>query len=497
MNHGHKGEDAMSLDKTLSRRNFIRSSAAAMGMVCLPNVGPVPGIDDPSSLNDPRPWEITNDYTGRLCYNENPLGPSPKALKAIKKAASMAHRYPDWFSTTLESRIAEHHGLQQYNICASTGATGVIRLIADAFLSIEDEMITATPSYMQMASDATANGAKVVYVPVDENHVIDLQGISQAIGPKTKLISLVNPNNPPGTIVNKTDMEAFLNEVPAGVVVVVDEAYHYYVDSSNYESCIRFVQEGLPVIVVRTFSKAHGLAGARIGYSVASSEYTALITSSQLFGMVSNLGQAAAEAALNDTEHINNTISVNTVAKSVLETQFTDLGLDFIPSETNFMMFDTGTDAASVASQLASLGYSVRTGWDMPQHIRISTGLISEMHGFVEALKDILHGDSLSPGKRNGEVPKAFGLHSLYPNPFNTQCKIEFSTTGNEKVMLTIYDTLGRKVRSLVNTPLSSGVHHIPWDGKNAHGNGAASGVYIIHLTQGELAESSQITLIK
>jgi len=467
----------------------MRSSATAMSFAYLFKVGLV--------VDDPRPGKGTDDYTGRLCYNENPLGPSPAAFEAMKEAASMAHRYPDWYSSTLENRIAEHHGLQQNNICASTGATGVIRLIADAFLSPGDEMITATPTYFQMASDATANGATVIEVPVDENYVIDLEGILQAIGPSTKLISLVNPNNPLGTIISKADMEAFLNELPAGIVVVVDEAYHHYVHSPNYESCIRFVEEGLPVIVVRTFSKAYGLAGARIGYSVASSEFTALISSSQLFGMVSNLGQAAAEAALSDTEHVNNTITVNDLAKDYLETEFTNLGLDFIPSETNFMMFDTDTVAEPVAYQLASRGYQVRTGWGMRQYIRVSTGLMNEMQGFIEALKDILDLGMCKGRNKSGEIPSTFGLNSIYPNPFNSQCTIKITTLGNEKAMLSIYDTLGRKVRSLVNYPLQPGVHHIPWDGKNAQGNMVSSGVYIIHLIQGEFAESSNITLIR
>lgn len=474
-------------DKAVSRREFIRSSATAMSLVYLSGIGPV----------REEPFIVNNDYTGRLCYNENPLGPSPQALAAIKKAASMAHRYPDWYSSTLESSIAEYHGLHQNNICAGTGATEVIRLIANAFLSPGEEMITATPTYFQMAYEATAKGATVLEVPVDERYVIDLQAISQAVGPKTKLISLVNPNNPLATIINKTDMEAFINELPAGIVVVVDEAYHHYVHCPDYESCIRFVEEGLPVIVVRTFSKAYGLAGARIGYSVASPDYTALISSSQLFGMVSNLGQAAAEAALNDTGHVTNTITLNDVAKNHLETGFNALGLEFIPSETNFMMFNTGTHADSIASQLASRGYQVRTGWGMRQHIRISTGLIHEMHGFIEALEEILGLRAYRRIRKSVEIPKTFGLNSVYPNPFNSQCKINITSCSEEKILLTIYDMLGRRVRCLVNYPLQPGTHTISWDGKDVLGNTVASGVYLVHLIQGEFAQSVGVTVIR
>ncbi|UCE17870.1 MAG: aminotransferase class I/II-fold pyridoxal phosphate-dependent enzyme [Gemmatimonadota bacterium] len=479
----------MALEKTLSRRNFLRSSASAMGLVYLSVVEP--------EMYDHTPGVHAVDYPGRLCYNENPLGPSPQARAAMSKAVAMAHRYPDWFCSNLESRIAAHHGLQQNNICVGAGATEVIRLIADAFLGPGDEMITATPTYSQMGYDATSNGASVVEIPVDENYDIDLQGIFEAIGSNTRMISLVNPNNPLARVINKTDMEAFIREVPTGIVVVVDEAYHHYVHSPDYESCIRFVDEGLPVVVVRTFSKAFGLAGARIGYAVASSEYTPLIASTQLFGTVSNLGQAAAEAALNDMNHVNNTVAINDEVKGFLETEFTHLGLDFIPSETNFMMIDVGTDAETVVSQLASRGFLVRSGWGMRHHIRVSTGLMHEAVSFVGALKDVLDLGFHYGLKGSGESPKTFGLNSVYPNPFNSQCKIKITAHRDENVSLTIYDTLGRKVRSLVHHPLRAGVHYIPWDGKNAHGNSVASGVYIISLIQGECAESSRVTLIR
>ena len=161
------------------------------------------------------------------------------------------------------------------------------------------------------------------------------------------------------------------------------------------------------------------------------------------------------------------------------------------------MMIDTERDAEWVVSQLASRGYLVRCGWGMRQHIRVSTGLMHEAVGFVEALKDVL-GLRFRYGRKSvGEQPKNFGLNSVYPNPFNSECKIKMTTLYNENVSLTIYDTLGRKVRSLVHHPLRSGVHHISWDGKDAHGKSVASGVYIINLIQGEFAESSKVTVIR
>jgi len=474
----------MGINQNLTRREFLQASVVGLSFMYLPGIGRVKAR--PFAMMSPE------DYFGRLCYNENPLGPSPLALDAMQKAASDANRYPDWYSSILESDIARHHRLAANNICAGTGATEIIRLIADAFLSAGDEMITATPTYFRMAYEATANGASVVYVPVDENYLIDLDAISQAITPSTRLISLVNPNNPLATCIHKADMEVFINALPSGIVVVVDEAYHHYIHTPDYESCIRFVTEGLPVIVVRTFSKAYGLAGARIGYSVASPGYTAQIASSQNFGMVSNLGQAAAQAALNDTQHVTDTITLNDQAKRILITGFIDLGLDYIPSETNFMMFNTGTNASWVVSELAARGFLVRTGWGMPQHIRVSTGLLEEMHKFIAALDDILN-----QGISERETPPTFGLNRIYPNPFISKCTIKITTFGSEKVFLSIYDASGRKVQTLVNQVLKPGVHHITWDGRDVHGRRVASGVYIINLLQGEFAASAKITLIR
>ena len=162
----------MGTTKNLTRREFLQVSAAGLSFMYLPGIGRVRA----------RPFGLVNfgDYFGRLCYNENPLGPSSFALDAMQQAASEANRYPDWYSSALESQIARHHSLETSNICAGAGATEIIRLIADTFLSSGDEMVTATPTYFQMAYEATANGATVVHVPVDGNHLIDLDSIDEA-----------------------------------------------------------------------------------------------------------------------------------------------------------------------------------------------------------------------------------------------------------------------------------------------------------------------------
>jgi len=478
----------MAANNGISRRGFLgttAAAAAALSFVQIPGAGRV--------CAQPYRKAVTADYVGRLCYNENPLGPAPAALTAMQEACTLAHRYPDWFSGGLESRIAEYHGLSSANVCAGAGATEVIRLIADALLGPGDEVVTATPTYTQMGNEAVANGASVVHVPVDENHAIDLDAILAAVGPATTMVSLVNPNNPVATIVDKTVLESFAETLPDDVVVVVDEAYHDYVHSPDYESCIRYIHDGKPFIVVRTLSKAYGLAGSRVGYALGAPEYIGQIGSSQLFGTVSRPSQAAAEAALDDPAHVANTVVLNDQAKAMLEDGFTALGLDFIPSHTNFMMFDTGGDAAAIKAELVDLGYQVRTGWGMPQFIRVSTGLLSEMQGFLDALASIfMTGVNADPS-----LPHSLAIAATYPNPFNGSCKIKLTIPSDEPVSLTIYDLAGRKIRALIAGRLDAGARTVTWDGRDFAGRAVASGTYVLNLIQGEYAATSRVSFVK
>lgn len=472
---------------SISRRKFLgtAAAAAAASFVHLPGMGRVRA--------QPFPQDSKDDYIGRLCYNENPLGPSPEALLAMQEACTLAHRYPDWYSGGLEGRIAQHHGLITSNVCAGAGATEVIRLIADALLGPGDELVTATPTYTQMGNEAVANGASVVHVPVDENHAIDLQAILAAVGPATTMVSLVNPNNPQATIIDKGELESFAEALPDDVVVVVDEAYHDYVHSPKYESCLRYIQEGRPFIVVRTLSKAYGLAGSRIGYALAAPQFISQIGSSQLFGTISGPSQAAAQAALDDTQHVNNTVTLNDQAKALLESGFSSLGLESISSHTNFMMFDTGVSAPGIASQLSGLGYQVRTGWGMPQHIRVSTGLLDQMQGFVAALSSIL----ATNVSNDPLIPSSLAVSATFPNPFNSTCKIRLSIPSSERVDLSIYDLKGSRIRKLVMGPLEPGNPQVVWDGRDYAGRNVASGTYVLNLIQGEYAATSRVSLVK
>ncbi|MBC8366645.1 aminotransferase class I/II-fold pyridoxal phosphate-dependent enzyme [bacterium] len=473
-----------SSDFILTRRGFLASAgAAALSFVYLPGIGPVQA--------KPYPTDRTDDYEGRLCYNENPLGPSPMALAAMQDAATLGHRYPDWNSTTLEGQIAAYHGLSASNICAGAGATEIIHLLAGAFLGPGDEVITAYPSYDQIESEAMARGASVVRVPLKENHAIGLYHFTAAITPNTKMMYMVNPNNPTGTIFDRLEMQDFMATLPPDILVVVDEAYHDYVESTDYESCIPYVEEGKSMVVIRTFSKAQGLAGVRVGYAVASASRIGLIAAEQPYAMVSRIGQAAAAAAMDDTQHVADTVDLNNWTKLQLQTGIIGLGLNYIGHHTNFLMIDVGVDANAVRVELLARGYQVRSGWGMPTYLRVSTGTEAEIAGFLLALEDIL-----SVGVDEGSAP-VFAMSDVYPNPFNGRCTIPISVTEEAPVNLAIYDTQGRKVRSLASGPMDAGKHDLVWDGKNHLGRTVASGTYFANLIQGEFATSKKLIFVK
>jgi len=470
---------------SVTRRDFFKS-ASLLSFMVLPGVGriqarPFSPIDEPE------------DYGGRICYNENPLGPSPLGLEALRDEAILAHRYPNWLNTNVESALANYYEMNSDQFCVGAGATEMIQKVADAFVGPEDEVITAYPSYTQIANQAIKNGGSAVYVPLDENFDIDLTAILDAVTENTTLISLVNPNNPLGRIIPSNDFASFMDQVPEHIVVCVDEAYFEYVTDPNYETVIPTIQEGKPIVVIRTFSKVFGLAGERIGYTISTPELTDQIESVQLFATVTRTSQVAAIASLEDTNHIEATLALNEEAKTILYGGFASLGLSYIPSETSFMMVDCGVEAQPVAEVLYEAGFIIRHGWDMPNHLRVSTGTIGEMNGFIEALGIALE----SVSAQSNLVPLSPGIKHIYPNPFNQSCKIKITTHEHEKTLLMIYDTLGRRVTTLVNQILAPGNHEFSWNGKNVFGKNVASGMYLLHMIHGEFASTQALQLVK
>jgi hypothetical protein len=276
-------------------------------------------------------------------------------------------------------------------------------------------------------------------------------------------------------------------------VVVIDEAYHHYVHDSTHHSAIDLVQQGKNVVLIGTFSKAYGLAGARIGYAIGKSGLISSMFTWHLFGTVSRMSQAAARAALTDIHHISETVALNDQAKQYCFDNFSSMGLDFIPSETNFFMVDVGQPASWVSSQLAQRDILVRTGWGMPNHLRVSTGTMEEMVSFITALQEIL-GDW---GKDQYDFPATHALYGNYPNPTNDITRILYALAETGHVRLEIFNIRGQPVKTLVDEIVSPGYYESCWDGKDERNNDAGSGSFFYRLSIGKYAQTRRMIRLR
>ena len=471
----------------LSRRKFL-GLAAGSSLLSLVNISPVL-----AGKIDTGGYPVLTDYVGRLCYNENPLGPSPLAMTAITEHVNMAHRYPDWYAESLRGDLADLHNVNQNQTIAGCGATEILRVCALAFLNGGCNVVAPYPTYSQFPADAGLIGADVRYSDVDDDYLIDLDNMLSRVDSGTKAVIITNPNNPTGTVATADAIEAFVDALPSQVVTIIDEAYHEYVDDPGYRTAIELVRRDKKVVVIRTFSKVYGLAGMRIGYAVGRQELIQQMMSWHVYGSVSRLGSDAARAALDDSEHINNTVTLNNQAKQYCFDAFTTMGLSYIPSQTNFFMVATELPSSQLANQLSQHGIQVRTGWGMPNHIRVSTGTMEEMENFIIALQEIL--DNVSAGDISR--PVATSLDGNYPNPFNSSTRISYSVTKAGHVRIQIFNIRGQLVKTVVDEVKLPGMYVFTWNGRNQSGNQVASGSYFYRMTTGDFAQTRRMILIK
>ncbi len=374
----------------LSRRGFLKTGVAGtLGGLALMNFpGMLRADTHPGSLIIPE----TDPRSIRICYNENPLGPSADAITAMEDAASSAHLYPSWSNSNLRSELATQYGLSGDNFIFGAGASEIIHLAADAYLDPGEELIWADPSYGQMASEAINRGATVVEVPLTTDYRHDLTAMLNAIGPDTEMIIITNPTNPTGTLIDPTDFQSFMSNVPTDIMVVVDAAYTEYISDPTYPDFVSYILDGRKFLIIKTFSKVHGLAGARGGFGMARESSIDTLSAFKILASLGRVTEAGCVEALDDSQHIADTIALNNQAKAFLYGEFTRMGLDYIPSEANFVMVDCGTNSEPVYSELNSRGIYVRRGWGMGDWLRVSTGTMADMTAFVNALEDILFG---------------------------------------------------------------------------------------------------------
>jgi histidinol-phosphate aminotransferase len=324
----------------------------------------------------------------KLASNENPLGPSPKAVTAAGHALKNLHLYPDGGAFYLRERLALHLGVARENIILGNGSNEIIEFLGHAFLNRGDEVIASEHAFIAYKLIATLFGAKTIETP-SANYQHDLDAMIPAITPKTRLIFVANPNNPTGTFLAQAAIDRFLARVPENIVTVFDEAYFEFLD--NPPDTLRYVRNGRNVVVLRTFSKMHGLAGLRVGYGIARRELIEVLQKTRQPFNVNGLAQIAATAALDDEAHQRETRRVVDAGRAYLEEQFADMQLEFVPSRGNFVMVNVG-DGPAVFKSLLRRRIIVRplNGYRLPPWIRISVGTMEQNRQCIAALKEVL-----------------------------------------------------------------------------------------------------------
>jgi histidinol-phosphate aminotransferase len=327
----------------------------------------------------------------KLASNENPLGPSPMALQAIREALPEIHRYPDGGGHRLRHALAGHWHVAPDQLILGNGSNELLELAARCFLLPGDEAVYAEQAFVVYDMVAQITGAKKVMIPL-KDFAHDLDGIRAAISPRTKLVFVGNPNNPTGTAVPPRALEAFLESVPPEVLVVLDEAYYEFLPPDVTPDALRSVRDGRLLLVLRTFSKIYGLAGLRIGYGIGTPALIALLNRAREPFNTNSLGQAAATAALGDVAHVARTRAVTEVGRKYLSEACRALGLAVVPSVANFLLVDVGRPGPATAEALLRQGVIVRpmVGYGFPTHLRISIGTPQENERCLAALKAVL-----------------------------------------------------------------------------------------------------------
>ncbi len=331
---------------------------------------------------------LNPDEIIKLASNENPLGPSPKAKEAMIAEIEKAHLYPDGGGYRLRTALAEKHGVAFENIVLGNGSNEIIELLCHSFLKPGAGLIAAEHAFVVYKLMATLFGADYIEVP-DPGFVHDLDAMAAAITPETRLLFIANPNNPTGTLVGQEEIDRFMEKIPDHVVVVFDEAYHEFLKDAP--DVIRYVQSGRNVCVMRTFSKAQGLSALRIGYGITSPELAGLLNRSRQPFNANAIAQAGALAAIQDEEHIRDTVENNAKGLRYFEEAFTDRGWEFVPSHANFVMVKVG-DGDAVFAKLLKKGIIVRAmrGYKLPEWVRISIGTPSQNQRCLQELDKVL-----------------------------------------------------------------------------------------------------------
>jgi histidinol-phosphate aminotransferase len=332
----------------------------------------------------------------RLDSNENPLGPSPAAIMAMQSVLAASNSYPDDDCTELRRRLASHHEVATEQVLVTVGSTAMQSLLCQTMLGPGLNAVTSERSFIVYGMAVHATGAQFLETPMRDDG-FDLPAILGAINEHTRIVFLANPNNPTGTLLDPVSVDEFIARTPEHVVVVLDEAYYDFaahfasLRRVEYSRSLSYVKRGANVVVLRTFSKAHGLAGLRVGYGLGPAELLAYCARMRDTFSVSSIAQAAAMAALDDQNHIQRVVGSNAEQALVLTEGLSQLGYKVVPTWANFVYCDVGEDAAALAGRLREEGVSIRplNAWGAPTCIRVSVGTAEQNEFFLAALRRV------------------------------------------------------------------------------------------------------------
>lgn len=335
-----------------------------------------------------REYGIANSV--KLASNENPLGPSPKALAAIREKLQQLNLYPDGDCFYLRQGLSRKLGVTPEKLIFGNGSNEIIELAARTFMRPGDEAVMAEQAFVVYRLIVQAVGGQARVVPL-KNFTHDLPALADAVSPRTRLVFLANPNNPTGTIFRRDEWERFFARVSRDVLLIVDEAYFEYVQNGEYPDSLRYHADDRAILTLRTFSKLYGLAGLRIGYGIGSTELVNLMQRVRQPFNVNAPAQWAALAALDDVEHVRQSLEVNSQGLAYLQGEFRRLGLAFVPSHTNFVLVRVG-NGQEVFQQLLKQGVIVRpmAGYRFPEHVRVTVGTMDENQKFIAALENVI-----------------------------------------------------------------------------------------------------------
>ena len=326
----------------------------------------------------------------KMASNENPLGPSPKALESVRHYIDHVELYPDDTGYYLRQKLAAKFGVSMDEIILGAGSSDILAMAFNSILTADSELLTSQGSFIVYYLLGQARGCSMVCPPLRE-FAYDLHAMAERLSSKTRIVLIANPNNPTGTIVRRQDLQAFMQKVPEHALVIMDEAYFEFVGDPDYPDSFEYFRQGKNVLIIRTFSKAYGLAGLRIGYGIAKPEIIDTLQKVRMAFNTGSLAQVAAIAALEDQAHVKRTVESNRQELEFLYRELSERHVKYVPTFSNFVFMDLGKPSKDVDAAMLRHGVIIRpmAGWGFPTMIRVSVGTHEQNVKFLKALDTV------------------------------------------------------------------------------------------------------------